>query len=89
MSSQLCWELVLKRCLNSTPKSCASRPEGPCSQLALTGNKELRNSQWLGRKMEAGLFDCGRQGPELEENRHDSEGEQSDLRLQERRHPTM
>ena len=41
-------------CHNLTPKSCASRPEGPCPQLALIGNKELLYSQWLIRYKEAG-----------------------------------
>jgi len=37
-------------CLISVPKSRASRPEGPCPQLALIDNKELPYSQWLGRE---------------------------------------
>jgi hypothetical protein len=76
-----CWELL---CLNSVPKSCTSRPEGSCPQVASIGNKELPLSQWLGREMEAGLLDCSGKGQrergEEEENHYDLEGKRSDLR---------
>jgi hypothetical protein len=50
-----CWELVLMLCLILAPKSCASRLEGPCSQLASIESKELLYSHWLGREVGQGF----------------------------------
>lgn len=57
---------------------CLSRPEGPCPQLASVGNKELSYSQWLGREMVAGPFDCMGKEPRERgegENHNDPEAE--------------
>ena len=67
------------------PKSCASRPEGSCSQLASVDIKE-----WLDRKMEVGLQIVWARGRERErersgeedgqtDNNYDSEADGSDL----------
>lgn len=42
--------MVLMLFLILAPKSCASRPESSCPQLALTDNEELPYSQWLDRE---------------------------------------
>jgi hypothetical protein len=44
----------------------------PDPQLASIGNKELPNSQWLGRETETGHLDCSGKGlRRREENCHD------------------